>query len=649
MLSVLSAATSNSQRRPSDPKTNEPMQTQSSPASTDSSEDSPVTQVVHTHQSRQRLRPWLENLINEGSVKGLEWIDKEKKLFKIPWKHAGKQDYNQEEDSKIFKLWSLNTGKFKPGVHVPEPAVWKTRLRTALNKLPDIDEVHEKTQLDIPEPYRVYRLLPKKPSNSAMKNRLPTSPTYGQQDSHHRSGHSMSSYSERYSPYDVRPGTYYTDAYDRQNHSSYQQPSHHWYDPSRPGVDYGYQQAYTNCYPNSTAADLDMINDVITRDIDGNHGHHPPSHAHYPPGSGHVYGQEGSNIGGMEHGRVNKLDNVGMTDTLVNNNDPRHVNYHDLVAMPTVTSSGYTTCATTSKSNPPPSYESSLSDSSHSFPTTCAVTMAMESVSMDDTTNHQLQPAQHHEYSSPANAKRMLSSPEPTLPAEHVMSIQISYQSTDAGYQCVENPAGCVLFFNQPWEEGMQRGMEAIHLPDVGAVPAQPGMTDKQISLTAEVLRCFERGMSIESRNGNIYVTRRCRSVVFWCTLNANEKPTKLERDEEIKVFDLDQFRDQLRRYYLGQDAPPMFPKVYFTVAQKWSSPDMPLHACLISIVVTPLRASEELRTISPEVHSLPLSIHSGLLQISGPGPADCSSPLGGVTTWNDISSCRMAPMSAMV
>ena len=67
-------------------------------------------------------------------------------------------------------------------------------------------------------------------------------------------------------------------------------------------------------YPNSTAADLDMINDVITRDIDGNHGHHPPSHAHYPPGSGHVYGQEGSNIGGMEHGRVNKLDNVGSTD-----------------------------------------------------------------------------------------------------------------------------------------------------------------------------------------------------------------------------------------------------------------------------------------------------------------------------------------------
>ena len=155
--------------------------------------------------------------------------------------------------------------------------------------------------------------------------------------------------------------------------------------------------------------------------------------------------------------------------------------------------------------------------------------------------------------------------------------------------------------------------------------------------------------MSIENRNGSIYVTRRCRSVVFWCALNANEKPTKLERDEEVKVFDLDHFREQLRRFCRGQDAPPPLPEIYFTVAQKWSSPDMPLHACLISIVVTPLRASEELRTISPDIHSLSHSIHSGLLQISGPGPDCAASPLG-TTSWNDISqSCRMAPMSAMV
>ena len=57
-----------------------------------------------THNGRQRLRPWLIGLIDRGEVKGLEWMNKEKTLFKIPWKHAGKQDYNPEEDSKIFKV-----------------------------------------------------------------------------------------------------------------------------------------------------------------------------------------------------------------------------------------------------------------------------------------------------------------------------------------------------------------------------------------------------------------------------------------------------------------------------------------------------------------------------------------------------------------
>lgn len=88
-------------------------------------------------------------------------MNAEKTMFKIPWKHAGKQDYDPEEDSKIFKRWSENTGKYKKGVNPEEPAVWKTRPRTALNKLPDIQEVTDKTMLDIPEPYRVYRLLPK--------------------------------------------------------------------------------------------------------------------------------------------------------------------------------------------------------------------------------------------------------------------------------------------------------------------------------------------------------------------------------------------------------------------------------------------------------------------------------------------------------
>ena len=46
------------------------------------------------------------------------------------------------------------------GIDKPEPIVWKTRLRCALNKMPDIRELPEMSRLDISDPYRVYELLP---------------------------------------------------------------------------------------------------------------------------------------------------------------------------------------------------------------------------------------------------------------------------------------------------------------------------------------------------------------------------------------------------------------------------------------------------------------------------------------------------------
>lgn len=36
--------------------------------------------------------------------------------------------------------------------------MWKTRLRCALNKSTDFKEVPERSQLDITEPYKVYRI-----------------------------------------------------------------------------------------------------------------------------------------------------------------------------------------------------------------------------------------------------------------------------------------------------------------------------------------------------------------------------------------------------------------------------------------------------------------------------------------------------------
>ncbi|XP_049642781.1 interferon regulatory factor 8 [Suncus etruscus] len=107
----------------------------------------------------RRLRQWLVEQIDSGLYPGLVWESSEKSLFRIPWKHAGKQDYNQEVDASIFKAWAVFKGKFKEGDKA-EPATWKTRLRCALNKSPDFEEVTERSQLDISEPYKVYRIVP---------------------------------------------------------------------------------------------------------------------------------------------------------------------------------------------------------------------------------------------------------------------------------------------------------------------------------------------------------------------------------------------------------------------------------------------------------------------------------------------------------
>ncbi|XP_035663083.1 uncharacterized protein LOC118406837 [Branchiostoma floridae] len=124
--------------------------------------------------SRERLRPWLITMIDSGAIPGLDWLNEEKTKFKIPWKHAGKHEYNQDRDSLLFKEWAKYTGKYREDVDKPEPAVWKTRLRCALNKHPKIHEVkHESQPEDFHNPYKVYVFQDKTDEKITVKKPLP--------------------------------------------------------------------------------------------------------------------------------------------------------------------------------------------------------------------------------------------------------------------------------------------------------------------------------------------------------------------------------------------------------------------------------------------------------------------------------------------
>ncbi|NWR74089.1 IRF1 factor, partial [Centropus unirufus] len=110
--------------------------------------------------SRMRMRPWLEMQINSNQIPGLQWINKDKMMFQIPWKHAAKHGWDMEKDACLFRSWAIHTGRYKVGEKDPDPKTWKANFRCAMNSLPDIEEVKDKSINKGCSAVRVYRMLP---------------------------------------------------------------------------------------------------------------------------------------------------------------------------------------------------------------------------------------------------------------------------------------------------------------------------------------------------------------------------------------------------------------------------------------------------------------------------------------------------------
>uniref|UniRef100_A0A5F8G8N8 Interferon regulatory factor 9 n=1 Tax=Monodelphis domestica TaxID=13616 RepID=A0A5F8G8N8_MONDO len=110
-------------------------------------------------RSTRKLRNWVLEQVESGQFPGVCWDDEDKTMFRIPWKHAGKQDFREEQDAAFFKAWAIFKGKYREGDQA-DPAAWKTRLRCALNKSSEFEEVPGRGHMEGPEPYKVYRLLP---------------------------------------------------------------------------------------------------------------------------------------------------------------------------------------------------------------------------------------------------------------------------------------------------------------------------------------------------------------------------------------------------------------------------------------------------------------------------------------------------------
>ncbi|KAM4036519.1 interferon regulatory factor 1 [Anomaloglossus baeobatrachus] len=110
--------------------------------------------------TRLRMRPWLEKQIASKTIPGLSWMNEEEGIFQIPWKHAARHGWDIEKDACLFRSWAMHTGKFKVGEKEPDAKTWKANFRCAMNSLPDIKEVRDRSVYKGSSAVRVYQMLP---------------------------------------------------------------------------------------------------------------------------------------------------------------------------------------------------------------------------------------------------------------------------------------------------------------------------------------------------------------------------------------------------------------------------------------------------------------------------------------------------------
>lgn len=103
-----------------------------------------------------RFRDWLKQKLDNNEVKGLEWIDRRRGLFKIPWKHGSRHGWTVRDDAEIFRQWALHSGRYREGVDQRDPIKWKTNFRCTLNALSDFKEVRGRSCPRGPSAYKIY-------------------------------------------------------------------------------------------------------------------------------------------------------------------------------------------------------------------------------------------------------------------------------------------------------------------------------------------------------------------------------------------------------------------------------------------------------------------------------------------------------------
>ncbi|XP_022313099.2 uncharacterized protein LOC111118091 isoform X2 [Crassostrea virginica] len=106
---------------------------------------------------RQKMRPWLQDMLQQGETQGLEWFNEAQRQFKINWKHGSRHGFNTRKDASLFEKYARHTGRWDP--NDPNPKRWKANFRCALNSLQNVMEIKKLGESRGVHAFRVYQFL----------------------------------------------------------------------------------------------------------------------------------------------------------------------------------------------------------------------------------------------------------------------------------------------------------------------------------------------------------------------------------------------------------------------------------------------------------------------------------------------------------
>nr|CAB3256817.1 IRF-like-2 interferon regulatory factor like protein [Phallusia mammillata] len=113
------------------------------------------------------LRPWLSRKLDGRDILNLRWENPvEQVYFRIPWNKKD-QDPNWEKEYELFKAWAIHRGTYEPGMPW---AKLKSNFRSVLSKSNDFEEVKERRVEKLQTGnYRVYKRLTHKEAKEKQK------------------------------------------------------------------------------------------------------------------------------------------------------------------------------------------------------------------------------------------------------------------------------------------------------------------------------------------------------------------------------------------------------------------------------------------------------------------------------------------------